>query len=82
MIVSDDDVGENARFSLMLQSEDERVHRWFRVEPVTGQGRTPVVIRVDDNTDLDYDSGLRSTRLAIIAAIQDVDVSSNLSLKY
>ncbi|XP_075232769.1 protocadherin gamma-B2-like [Lycorma delicatula] len=73
MVVSDDDVGDNARFTLTLQSEDERVHRWFRVEPTSGQGRTPVVIRVNDNTDLDYDAGLRSARLAIIASIQDAD---------
>lgn len=74
MVVSDDDVGDNARFTLTLQSEDERVHRWFRVEPTSGQGRTSVVIRVNDNTDLDYDAGLRSARLAIIASIQDADV--------
>ncbi|RZF46512.1 hypothetical protein LSTR_LSTR009294 [Laodelphax striatellus] len=69
MVVSDDDVGDNARFMLMLQSEDARVKRWFRVDPVMAQGRVPVVIRVNDKTGLDYDAGVRQLHLNIVALI-------------
>ncbi|KAE8743505.1 hypothetical protein FOCC_FOCC010892 [Frankliniella occidentalis] len=54
MVVLDGDIGDNARYALSLRdvSNSEGL---FSVHPTSGQGRTPVVIRVRSKRGLDYD---------------------------
>ncbi|KAK8401064.1 hypothetical protein O3P69_002684 [Scylla paramamosain] len=54
LVVSDGDVGENARFTLAL--EDIFGSRGvFSIFPETAVGRTPVIIKVADSSHLDYE---------------------------
>lgn len=54
LVVSDGDVGENARFTLAL--EDVSGSRGvFSIFPETAVGRTPVIIKVADSSHLDYE---------------------------
>ncbi|XP_011302373.1 cadherin EGF LAG seven-pass G-type receptor 2 [Fopius arisanus] len=57
MVVSDNDVGENAKFILALRDAPSYpgVSRGFSVTPEQAQGRVPVVIKVLDPKILDYD---------------------------
>ncbi|XP_066594844.1 cadherin-87A [Prorops nasuta] len=57
MIVSDGDVGDNAKYKLALRDVREYpgISRAFSVSPVEAQGRVPVVIRAKDVDVLDYD---------------------------
>lgn len=79
MVVSDKDVGDNARYTLSLRSDDPRPIRWFKVDPSFAQGHTPVVIRVNDNDGFDYDAGLQSVQFTVVAHTQDEDVSQFLT---
>lgn len=69
MVVSDEDLGENAHFNLGLKSADRRAMEWFRVEPSVAFGRTPVVIRVHSNSGLDYDTGLRQIQFTVVCYV-------------
>lgn len=54
MVILDGDLGDNARYALSLRD----VHNsqgLFSVHPTSGQGRTPVVVRVRSRQGLDYD---------------------------
>ncbi|KAF4531725.1 hypothetical protein B566_EDAN008938, partial [Ephemera danica] len=52
-LVSDDrDVGENARYRLELRGPSARA---FTVQPREAEGRTPILLRVTDPSQLDYD---------------------------
>ncbi|XP_050735767.1 cadherin-23-like [Eriocheir sinensis] len=54
LVVSDGDVGENARFTLAL--EDIFGSRGvFSIFPVSAVGRTPVIIKVADSSRLDFE---------------------------
>ncbi|XP_057327404.1 cadherin-23 isoform X2 [Microplitis mediator] len=57
MVVSDDDVGDNAKFRLALRDAPgyPGISRAFSVTPEFAQGRVPVVIKVRDPQALDYD---------------------------
>ncbi|XP_034950821.1 cadherin EGF LAG seven-pass G-type receptor 1 isoform X2 [Chelonus insularis] len=57
MIVSDDDVGDNAKFNLSLRDAPgyPGISRAFKVNPENAHGRVPVVIKVKDPQVLDYD---------------------------
>ncbi|KAK0090985.1 hypothetical protein PV326_003908 [Microctonus aethiopoides] len=57
MVVSDDDVGDNAKFMLALRDAPgyPGISRAFIVTPELAQGRVPVVIKVRDPQVLDYD---------------------------
>lgn len=57
MIVSDGDVGENAKYTLALRDVPEYpgISRAFTVNPEEAQGRVPVVVKAKDVSVLDYD---------------------------
>ncbi|KAK9498689.1 hypothetical protein O3M35_003268 [Rhynocoris fuscipes] len=69
MVVMDNDLGENAHYALDLKSSDRRALQWFTVEPAEAYGRTPVVVRLKDNTGFDYDTGLRHIKFTIAAYV-------------
>ncbi|XP_024085574.1 cadherin-23-like [Cimex lectularius] len=70
MVVSDDDLGENAHYTLQLKSQDRRAVQWFMVEPESAYGRTPVVVRLKDNTSFDFDTGVKQVQFTISALVQ------------
>ena len=53
LVVSDEDVGENAKFSLHLESNVRGV---FAIFPENAVGRTPVIIKVVNGSALDYEN--------------------------
>jgi len=54
MVVTDNDVGENARYALSIR--DVRHSKGlFNVQPDAGVGRTPVIVRVRSKEGMDYD---------------------------
>lgn len=57
MIVSDGDVGDNAKYTLALRDVPEYPGKSaaFTVSPEEAQGRVPVVIKAKDVEVLDYD---------------------------
>ncbi|XP_076753802.1 cadherin 74A [Xylocopa sonorina] len=57
MIVSDGDVGENAKYTLTLRDAPDYpgISKAFTVSPEEAQGRVPVVVRAKDVDVLDYD---------------------------
>jgi len=56
-VVDDNDVGENAHYKLELRSTTENIDlsEVFTIQPSTGAGHTPVLIRVKDPEALDFD---------------------------
>lgn len=80
MVVSDGDVGDNALYTLSLRSTDSRVAQWFRVEPTSAHGRTPVVIRVNDNNGLDFDRGITEVSFTVVAHKETSMVSIKVHL--
>lgn len=57
MIVSDGDVGENAKYTLALRDDPDYpgISRAFVVGPEEAQGRVPVVVKAKNVSVLDYD---------------------------
>lgn len=57
MIVSDGDVGDNAKYFLALRDAPRYpgISQAFTVSPEEAQGRVPVVIKAKDVNVLDYD---------------------------
>lgn len=57
MVVSDGDVGDNAKFTLALRDAPgyPEMSKAFSVSPQQAQGRVPVVVRATDKNVLDYD---------------------------
>jgi len=57
MIVSDGDVGDNAKYFLALRDVPRYsgISKAFIVSPEEAQGRVPVVIKAKDVNVLDYD---------------------------
>ncbi|XP_012262137.2 cadherin-23 isoform X2 [Athalia rosae] len=57
MVVSDGDVGDNARFTLALRDAPgyPGIGKAFSVSPEQAQGRVPVVVRATSKEVLDYD---------------------------
>ncbi|XP_033194669.1 cadherin 74A isoform X1 [Bombus vancouverensis nearcticus] len=57
MIVSDGDVGENAKYRLALRDAPDYpgISKAFIVSPEEAQGRVPVVVKAKDVNVLDYD---------------------------
>ncbi|XP_017756092.1 PREDICTED: cadherin-23 [Eufriesea mexicana] len=57
MIVSDGDVGDNAKYMLALRDVPEYpgISKAFAVSPEDAQGRVPVVVKAKDVNVLDYD---------------------------
>lgn len=74
MVVSDEDVGENARFVLALKDSPNYpgMSEAFTVSPENAQGRVPVVIRAKDTSVLDYDvddSAKRELEFDVVALV-------------
>lgn len=76
LVVTDKDVGENARFSLAL--EDIFGSRGvFSIFPESAVGRTPVIIKVADSSRLDFENSDASQFLfKVVASEGGVPVSS------
>lgn len=57
MVVSDGDVGDNAKFTLALRDAPgyPGISEAFSVSPEKAQGRVPVVVRPTNKKVLDYD---------------------------
>uniref|UniRef100_T1IAK5 Cadherin domain-containing protein n=1 Tax=Rhodnius prolixus TaxID=13249 RepID=T1IAK5_RHOPR len=77
MVVTDNDLGDNSHYALDLKSNDRRALDWFLVEPAEAYGRTPVVVRLKDNTGFDYDAGLRHIKFTVVAYGEKLEVSSS-----
>ncbi|KAJ8680655.1 hypothetical protein QAD02_016442 [Eretmocerus hayati] len=78
MLVTDDDMGENARYTLTLRDAPDYpgVSSAFDISPKDGQGRVPVVIRAKDSSVLDYDiPGNRELEFEVAASVNDEVVS-------
>lgn len=76
MIVNDNDVGDNAKFSLHLRNinNSEGV---FTVYPSSAVGRTPVLIKVADASRLDYENeNQREFLFYVVASQHGSEVSS------
>lgn len=74
MIASDDDIGENAQFSLTLRSSDVRFADYFTVEPVSVTRQSPVIVKVLNNSCLDYEAGIRNINLYVVAFVTNIQV--------
>ena len=55
MMVTDSDLGENARYSLALR-DIWRSAGVVTLHPLVGQGHTILVLRVNNTANLDYDT--------------------------
>ncbi|XP_047097698.1 cadherin-23 [Schistocerca piceifrons] len=73
MVVVDSDTGENARYTLSLRGIQNAPPGVFTVHPVTAQGRTPVVVRVADPKELDYDVDDESKRTLVFDVVASVN---------
>lgn len=69
--VIDEDLGANSRYNLSLGNV-QNSEGVFSVLPTYGEGRTPVVVKVIDNTKLDYDVEDVSKRILIFDVIASV----------
>lgn len=74
MVVSDGDVGDNAKYFLALQDVPNYpgISDAFVVSPEEAQGRVPVVIRARDDSVLDYDvsdPALREIEFEVTASV-------------
>ena len=74
MVVSDGDVGDNAKYKLALRDVPNYpgVSGAFIVSPEEAQGRVPVVIRARNESILDYDvpdPSLRDFEFEVTASV-------------
>lgn len=76
LVVTDEDVGENARFSLAL-TDIFSSQGVFSIFPETAVGRTPVIIKVADSSRLDFENSEASNFLfKVVASERGQPVSS------
>lgn len=78
MLVTDDDMGENAKYKLSLRDAPKYsgVSKAFVISPEESQGRATVVIRAQDSKVLDYDvPGNRELEFEVAASVNDEVVS-------
>ncbi|XP_076056440.1 cadherin-87A-like [Oratosquilla oratoria] len=76
MVVTDGDVGNNAKFNLSLEDIFGSTGV-FSIFPETAVGRTPVILKVKDSTRLDYEDPERSNFVfKVVASQQGQPVSS------
>ncbi|KAG8185454.1 hypothetical protein JTE90_022385 [Oedothorax gibbosus] len=70
MVVTDMDVGDNAKFNLVLENilnaED-----MYAVFPAVAIGRTPVIVRVTNTNELDYEKPEKRMFIFRIKAVQE-----------
>lgn len=83
MIVSDGDVGDNAKYFLALRDVPgyPGIGKAFTVSPEEAQGRVPVVIKAKDVNVLDYDVDdptRRELEFEVVATVASEVVSSLL----
>ncbi|XP_001607435.2 cadherin-23 [Nasonia vitripennis] len=74
MLVTDDDVGENAKYQLALRDAPDYpgISAAFVISPEEGQGRVPIVIRAKDESVLDYDMpGNRELEFEVTASVNN-----------
>lgn len=86
MIVSDGDVGDNAKYFLALRDVPRYpgISKAFTVSPEEAQGRVPIVIKAKDVNVLDYDiddPSKREIEFDVIATVASEVVSSLQYLK-
>lgn len=86
MIVSDGDVGDNAKYFLALRDVPRHpgISKAFIVSPEEAQGRVPVVIKAKDINVLDYDvadPAKREIEFDVIATVASEVVSSFYNIK-
>ena len=82
MVVSDGDVGDNAKYTLALKDVPNYpgVSNAFVVSPEEAQGRVPVVIRARDKNVLDYDvpdPAMRNFEFEVTASVAGKVVGFN-----
>ncbi|UYV84267.1 hypothetical protein LAZ67_X001708 [Cordylochernes scorpioides] len=76
-MVQDLDVGENAKFNISL----ENGHGIFSVVPSTAIGKTPLILKVTDPSQLDYENPeKRFYELKLVAAQEDGSGSSTATV--
>lgn len=83
MIITDNDIGENANYKLSLRGI-QNVGDSFTVRPESGSGHTAVVVRVSDTKNLDYDiedEDLRTLIFEIVAGVPNEYVSKRINAK-
>lgn len=71
MIITDNDIGENANYKLSLRGI-QNVGDSFTVYPDSGSGHTAVVVRVSDTKNLDYDIEDEDLRILIFEVVAGV----------
>ncbi|XP_016921882.1 cadherin-23 isoform X3 [Apis cerana] len=82
MIVSDGDVGENAKYTLALRDDPDYpgISRAFVVGPEEAQGRVPVVVKAKNVSVLDYDVediARRQLEFEVVALVANEVVASS-----
>nr|XP_003700747.1 PREDICTED: cadherin EGF LAG seven-pass G-type receptor 2 [Megachile rotundata]XP_012134616.1 PREDICTED: cadherin EGF LAG seven-pass G-type receptor 2 [Megachile rotundata] len=82
MIVSDGDVGDNAKFTLTLRDVPEYpgISKAFTVNPENAQGRVPVVVKAKDVNVLNYDvpdPAKRELEFEVAALVADEVVATS-----
>ncbi|KAG7208603.1 hypothetical protein KM043_014812 [Ampulex compressa] len=83
MIVSDGDVGDNAKYVLALRDAPNYpgISQAFTVSPEEAQGRVPVVVKAKDVSVLDYDvedPAKRELEFEVVALVANQSVSKSL----
>lgn len=74
----DNDIDLNSQYNLSLRNI-LNAQNVFEVSPLSGHGRTPVVVKVLDQTKLDYDVNnvdLRILKFNLIASVNGIEMSS------
>ncbi|XP_076162482.1 cadherin 74A [Ptiloglossa arizonensis] len=82
MIVSDGDVGENAKYTLVLRDVPDYpgISKAFTVSPEEAQGRVPVVIKATNVSVLDYDvddPAKRKLEFEVVALVANEAVATS-----
>lgn len=73
LIVADTDIGNNARFSLLIEDLDDKnpASAAFSVSPAEAIGRTPVIVKVINSDLLDFENELHKTFVFNVVALQE-----------
>lgn len=73
--MDDNDVGDNANYKLSLRSTTENVDlsEIFSIQPASGSGHTPVLIRVRDPQALDFDEPISADHMLTFDVVATVE---------
>lgn len=80
IIANDEDIGINSRYNLTI-SNVRNADGVFEIFPLSGEGRTQIIVKVKDSARLDYDVDNEDDRtfvFEIIATVNHLPVSSTL----